>query len=285
MPRSVRTDRPQPTRHQGFARYASDSAHPELWPRGEAWAPGLGPTGAVVRGVVNGANGDFMNMEPGSDWQVQDGRYVLNFDDEDPAEHVRINDSRTANLEVTSVTMAIWCYLRAFHGTGNAEAALFQKMISDTVNSEYLMLFDNKKLTGRAKNSGGLVDATDSNDFAIDVWTHVAYTYDEVSGDAFLYIDGAEVASGTSAGGPIDTGTGHADIGQLAGSNRFHWDGFIDDVFIYDRPLSVSEIFKLYSLKRGGIFQRRPITVAKAVAAPPAGGPPKGSLALLGVGV
>ncbi len=45
MPQSSRINILQPTWKQGFARSASESAHPQLWPRLGAWAPGLGPTG------------------------------------------------------------------------------------------------------------------------------------------------------------------------------------------------------------------------------------------------
>ncbi len=286
MSRSIRTDILQPTWQNGFARYAGESAHPELWPRGEAWAPGLGPTGDVVHGVVNGANGDLTNMEPGSDWQVQDGRYVLNFDDEDPREEVRI--PAASSLEVTSVTISAWVYLRAFHGSGDAEACVFEKTSSSSAsNTGYALLIDGKKLIGRFVVGGNVAarDTVDPSDFTLNEWKHVACTYDKVGGDSFLYVGGAEVDTTASVGGAIDTGSDVATIGTLTSVTRFHWDGFIDDMFIYNRPLSASEIFKLYSLKRGGIFERKPIVIGKAVAAPPAGGPPKGSLALLGVGV
>ncbi len=269
MPRSVRTDIIQPTWHNGFAHYAGESAHPELWPRAEAWAPGLGPTGDVVRGLVNGANGDFSaSMEPASDWQIQDGRYALNFDDEAPQEEIVV--PATSLLEVTSVTMAMWAYARTLPGTGGTEAGLFEKSIGGAINKSYLILVDNSVLIGRAVVGGNVAarDAVDPTNFPLNVWKHVAYTYDEVSGDSFLYVDGLEVDSTTSVGGAIDTGSGTAHIGSLTQAEaRFHWDGFMDDIFIDNRPLSSSEIFQLYSLKRGGIFQLRPVTVGKAVAA------------------
>lgn len=70
-------------------------------------------------------------------------------------------------------------------------------------------------------------------------WTHVAGTYD--GSTMRLYVDGTQVASQSGLSGTLPSST--ADIiigGQQNDSNYF--DGTIDDVRIYNRALSQSEI-------------------------------------------
>jgi len=59
-----------PSYHNGFARHAGESAHPELW-EGlvGAWLPVLGPTGSTLRDVSGFQNhGTLTDMVPGTDW-------------------------------------------------------------------------------------------------------------------------------------------------------------------------------------------------------------------------
>jgi concanavalin A-like lectin/glucanase superfamily protein len=67
-------------------------------------------------------------------------------------------------------------------------------------------------------------------------WTHLATTYD--GSRIRLYVNGRLVAT-TTQRGPLVTGSGALTIGNYCG-DRF--DGLIDEVRVYDRALSASEI-------------------------------------------
>ena len=81
-------------------------------------------------------------------------------------------------------------------------------------------------------------------------WHHFAFTYDGVS--AKIYLDGSLTTTNSSITGPIDIciggeliiGAGWSAVG-IAGTPDW-WNGLIDDIIIYNRALSESEIQQLY---------------------------------------
>jgi hypothetical protein len=81
-------------------------------------------------------------------------------------------------------------------------------------------------------------------------WSHCVLTYSEKMGGA-LYYNGKLVDS-SEAAGPIicyDEKEGFS-IGRLTTFNLFHFKGKIDDVRIYDRALSTTEVTTLYEQEK-----------------------------------
>ncbi len=74
---------------------------------------------------------------------------------------------------------------------------------------------------------------------SLSKWVHVAYTWDGTT--SRLYIDSKEVQSNTSAPPVGGQGLG---IG-LEGSNISPWNGFLDDLRVYERALSLQELEQL----------------------------------------
>ncbi len=100
-------------------------------------------------------------------------------------------------------------------------------------------------------NSGDVTQVVADTALPLDRWSHVAVTYDQ--SEAIIYIDGAEDTTDTTASGPIDQysegnywlDTGESRIGRYLSSNRFgayHYDGKLDEVRVYNRALSKTEI-------------------------------------------
>jgi hypothetical protein len=85
---------------------------------------------------------------------------------------------------------------------------------------------------------GGSNKVANSNPPAINVWTHLATTFDGTN--VKLFVNGVQAASGAAAGS-IGASTGFLRIG---GNNLWgEWfQGRIDDVRIYNRALSAAEI-------------------------------------------
>jgi hypothetical protein len=77
-----------------------------------------------------------------------------------------------------------------------------------------------------------------------DQWHHVAGTYD----GAFvrLYVDGAEVGSGTPASASIAYSTEDLThdlfIGRYGAGCAYGFPGAVDEVRLWDRPLSAAEV-------------------------------------------
>lgn len=82
-------------------------------------------------------------------------------------------------------------------------------------------------------------------------WTHVVSTYDTISGYMKIYLNGrisdstycGKVVSNTSA---LDLTIG---CGGLSSDYRTFFNGYMDDVLLYNRALSATEIYKLYNDK------------------------------------
>ena len=92
-----------------------------------------------------------------------------------------------------------------------------------------------------AGHNGDWFFVEDTDSLKVDVWYHVAVTYDVVSGEMVLYKDGVEIDRDTT----IDQ---VADATMFIGafSAGFEWEGYIDDVRVFDRALPGSEIQNLY---------------------------------------
>ncbi len=81
--------------------------------------------------------------------------------------------------------------------------------------------------------------------FEIDVWTHIAVTYDGYS--IIIYKNGVSTETGGINGLPITGIIYIGGVGRPVFATEF-WDGDIDDVWIYNRALSEDEIDSLFSI-------------------------------------
>jgi hypothetical protein len=89
-----------------------------------------------------------------------------------------------------------------------------------------------------------VIEGTD-NSLSVGAWYHVAVTVS--ARDVFLYVNGVEQGTGTLGVGDCQPNSDPVNIGvdyQVGGGRYF--DGLIDDVRIYNYPLSAEEINNLY---------------------------------------
>ncbi len=154
-----------------------------------------------------------------------------------------------AKLNITDqITMAMWCKVRSFT---MIEQILFTK------GWEYGILRwgDTDGLTSIfiEHGSGDYWMNPSAGPVNDGNWHHVALTYDSLTGDGVIYIDGSVFVTKTWAP-PLPLGTttealgiGGKDLnaGTLP-SNTRGWDGWIDDVRLYDYVLSPSAVEWLY---------------------------------------
>src|SRR3989344_4573527 len=152
------------------------------------------------------------------------------------------------NLE--TVTYSAWIYPKGY-GSGS-QGHIFNKGAANWNSSFYF----NSGSTLRFfwEYSVASVNSITSNTIALNVWAHVAVTYD-VNGDrkAHIYINGVETSYSTqtaSSGTRVD----NAGESQIIGADdadatysRF-FNGLIDDVRVYNRALSGDEIKRLYRI-------------------------------------
>jgi hypothetical protein len=95
------------------------------------------------------------------------------------------------------------------------------------------------KFTGNASGAYSPLLAGESRIFWDGNWHNLSYVNEQ--GTAKLYLDGIFVAQHY-----LGIGTGSIWIGQENQSNVLPFNGYIDDICIYNRPLSIMEIKQLY---------------------------------------
>ncbi len=154
-------------------------------------------------------------------------------------DYVSVPDS--PSLRPVNVTLEGWFN---FSPPVSGTQVLISKTVGTGDSDSYVMWWANDSLTAT------IGDSVDTLPHLEYVWTpvaghwyHLAFTFDEPTDTARLYIDGVLVASGTTArlmdydGHPVIIG---AEIENE--SLAFFFNGRIDEVRIYDRALNVSEI-------------------------------------------
>jgi len=170
----------------------------------------------------------------------------LNFD----GNNDRINIAETADLNYfgDSLTLEAWVYPDRF---SNSNGDGFPTIIDKDYNSQFSMYFSNEG----GGNGGITVDLWTGGDDSIssnsiypdDNWYHIVFTYD--GSQMKIYVNSVLDNTG-SASGDIDVNTKDILIGSGwsgLSQNNYLFDGIIDEVAIYNRSLSQTEITQRYS--------------------------------------
>ncbi|QQR77554.1 MAG: fibronectin type III domain-containing protein [Candidatus Moraniibacteriota bacterium] len=141
------------------------------------------------------------------------------------------------NIPGSAITLSAW--VRADDWKTD-DVRILSKATDSTEQGHTWMLSDSNSLLRFRLKTGGTTTTlvATSGTLQTNVWTHVAAVYD--GSTMTLYKDGLEVGSQAKTG-TIDQNTANISIGaNPEGSNSF--DGTIDDVRIYNKALTQSEI-------------------------------------------
>lgn len=226
--------------------------YPSLWRRNVfAAAPCLGPTGGIV--VDHSPwhlRGTMTNMDPASDWVVENGQWAV---DHTTNDYITFgNRSHTGVL--SNFTVSLWFYARSTAGT--------QGIASHTSFSD-----------------GGWQIAINSGQLRFPKWNDnpsTAISANTLYHAAFVRRGaGAGVANEIWLNGRFVTSFAMADNGAAGydmvfgrlygGIDNFYLDGWWDDAMIWSRPLGADEI-RLLSRRRGIAYEQRRRFLVAAVA-------------------
>jgi glucose/arabinose dehydrogenase/PKD repeat protein len=146
---------------------------------------------------------------------------------------VRINDANDLDL-TTAMTLEAWVRPTAL---GNVwRTVVFKEQSSHMTYALY-----GSTSTGRPTGQafvGGERDARATTALPANTWSHLAVTYDNAT--VRLYVNGAQAAS-LAVTGPMAVSTGPLKLGGNAIWGEWYA-GLMDDVRVYDRPLTTAEI-------------------------------------------
>lgn len=162
-----------------------------------------------------------------------------------PASSSKINFGTASALNPVAVTYTLWIYVSAFT---NAYAC---PMARDTVtNSAYVSIYskqDGRIATYCLGATGGIgIDNGTSIVIGNGGWHHIAMTYSSADG-LRQYVDGQADGTGASKGNLITSTTANLWLGNDPNNTVRWFDGYIDDVALFNRVLTAAEILSLYT--------------------------------------
>jgi hypothetical protein len=197
-----------------------------------AWCPSLGASGfrLIDRSGYNN-HGTLTNMDPGTDWVASGGKLALDFD----------GSNDTANFKaITTINGAcsLWINPRAY----NAVVA------GSVGNGAYMLYIESNALYYKAQDSFTSVAYT----LPLNTFSHycVSRTLSTVS----FYINGVFLGSGSVTANSTVT---VSNFGNYS-TGGFPFNGQLDDIRLYTRALTPSEIQLLYTGGRGvGLIPER----------------------------
>ena len=214
-----------------------------------------------------------------TDWTT--GRFgnAIEFDGID--DYVEVQDSASLRSPTTQITLAAWIrtggrttaqeIIEKDYGPANATGWQSYDISLSSENKFAFAVSEGSVFEG----GGDYIYWISTQSLANNTWYFVAGTWNYSAGDKFLngkiYINGQNVSYTNLNTSGVVTAIGHNGtggtvwIGRLAstGTPSYHFNGTIDEVVIYNRTLSASEILDLY--------QKRNATINWTLANIPAG--------------
>jgi hypothetical protein len=157
-----------------------------------------------------------------------------------------VNIAPTASQNAFPLTVAAWIKTSSTTGIGG----IVNKYVAGSFNGYNVFLNGGsicawflRSSTNYIYDGGGCTHS--SSGYNDNQWHHVVYVVD--ASGAKLYVDGAQKSSlaWTGAAGPTTTSQA-LQIGRYPGAGTSHFGGTIDDVRVYNRALTASEVLSLY---------------------------------------
>jgi len=147
-----------------------------------------------------------------------------------------VNCGRMQAIENKNVTFSVWINPDAWGNDGT----LIRK---GTAQSTYDLDINNATEIRWYVTGGDILITQDESVYSLNAWMHIVVSA-QANGDGAMYINGVLV--GTDSGTALDTiSTDDLYLGCENKTDDF-FNGQIDDVMIFDRALSQSEIAQLY---------------------------------------
>jgi hypothetical protein len=149
-----------------------------------------------------------------------------------------------STLRPSSLTLEAWVWFTSIPSTG----VIVSKTVGSGANDSYLLWYQGGALHGVVGNTSGpgtIVDYTWTP--SLNTWYHVAFTYDASGQAETLYVNGAIAGTATTP-----TTIGYDPNPLLIGAEiessvtQYFFPGLIDELTLYSRALSQSEVQTVY---------------------------------------
>jgi hypothetical protein len=209
----------------------------------------LGTSGLVSYWRLGETSGTAASDSRGSNNGTYTGGFTLNqggalTGDSNPSVAVNgstgyVNVPNASNLSPSSaLSVEAWVYPTV--GTST------QRWVSK-FNQYTLRLMSTQKAQLELGIGAGFPSVTDSSNLSLNTWHHVVGTYDGAT--MKLYVDGSQKASAAQTGA-VTQSSNALTLSSLSGSSEF-FNGRLDEVAIYNRALSATEVQTHYTAGQG----------------------------------
>jgi hypothetical protein len=187
--------------------------------------------------ALTGTSSNFISGSPVSSDQVDLQPKGIHFDGVD--DYIEVPHYDALNLD--NYTIELWMYvengtdnLSTLIGKNNNNESSYSLQISNVSEGTLrFWVFDGTGYLANMYSSAGA--------FVVDEWTHVAITYDNTIQLYTMYVNGDVVASYTGTSGTHASNL-PIQIGRGIGSSDYLFKGKMDEIRIWDRPLSACEL-------------------------------------------
>ena len=245
----------EPSYENGFAPRDGEPLYPNLF-KGlvGAWCPSMGVTGNTLRDLSGRNNhGTLTNMDPATDWVIDNGQYALDFDGSN--DYISFSNSEVGKFYQDNFTVSVW--------------------VCSTDSSGYEVIIGRDNLNNRSWVIGYGGSGANFQFFDFVSTKHCFSTVDPISNkwylvtvtrqsfDISIYIDGSLNSSTVQSQVTNYNQNAETRFGSRGYTGFEQWfNGQISEVLLYSRALSPNEIKQLYQLGRGGLFTLKPKTIA-----------------------
>ena len=149
-----------------------------------------------------------------------------------------VDIGNAASLNVATSTLTAWIYPTSVSG--------LQAIIASESNNGVEMLLNGSSLQSYADNAQGSICAA-AGTIPVNKWSMVTASVGNLTSVDHLYVNGTEV-TGTCFNGPLLFSSADWRLGGGGFFDHGAYNGFIDDVRVYNRTLSAAEVLQLYNL-------------------------------------
>lgn len=168
--------------------------------------------------------------------------------------YVAANSFAGASSPIASgdVTFSAWVNLSASHDASASSWKIIMETSDASSTNDILLFFNTIGALGAdgalclyVNSSPGYSACTTQVSWSSGIWQHVAGTYSGVNG-AKVYVNGVQVGSNGTTGRGSTKATKFTIGAHYPGGSAGYFPGTIDEVRVYNRALSASEVSKLY---------------------------------------
>lgn len=167
---------------------------------------------------------------------------AFNFDGTDDYGAVANGSALIANT--SGISLSLWVYPETLV-SGYPNFGGMAGFRNESNCDFYILQLNNNNVEARLRNSSGTIyTITYNSGMTMNAWNHFVLVFN--GSTLKLYHDGQQ-ASSISASGSITSTTTPFNIGYVPfGGANFHFDGSVEDVALWDKALSATEVSNLY---------------------------------------